>query len=305
MHSTAPRASAIRSYGLFGESGQLPDVLHCETIAARSVLHSWELASHRHARLHQLLLLCTGGGTAWLESGRVPLGDHALVNVPTGDVHAFSFAPGTEGWVLSLPDELVADQLAYAPALRQPLARAAALALAPDAAGLLVPLFAALWAAFGDDRAEGRTLVLRGLGAAALGLAGRALAQAAPQVEDPAGSRLLRRFDALLEQRFASPWRVSDYAAALAVTPAHLSRVARGATGMPVSRLVDGRRMREARRHLAYTTASVAQVGEVLGYDDPAHFSRVFSRVCGCSPRAFRTSVTQRAPGAAQQHDAP
>ena len=43
----------IRSYSLFGESQHLPDVLHCETIAERSALHDWELAPHRHTRLHR------------------------------------------------------------------------------------------------------------------------------------------------------------------------------------------------------------------------------------------------------------
>ena len=38
MRSAAP-APAIRVYNLFGESGDLPDVVHCETIASRSVLH--------------------------------------------------------------------------------------------------------------------------------------------------------------------------------------------------------------------------------------------------------------------------
>ncbi|MEZ5704702.1 MAG: hypothetical protein R3E56_04895 [Burkholderiaceae bacterium] len=45
------------AHGLFGESAQLPDVMHCETIAARSALHGWELAPHRHGKLHQVLLL--------------------------------------------------------------------------------------------------------------------------------------------------------------------------------------------------------------------------------------------------------
>ena len=48
---------AIRTYGLFGETANLPDPMHIETIAARSALHDWELAPHRHVRLHQLLLL--------------------------------------------------------------------------------------------------------------------------------------------------------------------------------------------------------------------------------------------------------
>ncbi|MBO9512488.1 MAG: helix-turn-helix domain-containing protein [Variovorax sp.] len=295
MRAPGSQAGSIRSYGLFGESGQLPDVLHCETIAARSSLHSWELASHRHTRLHQLLLLREGRGKAWLESGAVPLARQTLVNVPVGDVHAFSFSPGTQGWVLSLPDELVAQQLAGEPALRQPLERAVAVPVPAAAAAPLTSLFDLLWAAYGEDGVAGRSLALRGLGTAVLGLAGRALAEASSDAVESAGSRVLRRFEALLEQQFASAWRVRDYAQSLGVTPAHLSRVARSATGFPVSRLVDARRMREARRQLAYTTASVAAIGELVGFEDPAHFSKVFARTCGCSPRAFRASVTQPA----------
>ena len=48
-------------------------------------------------------------------------------------------------------------------------------------------------------------------------------------------------------------WKVADYARALAVTPTHLSRVVRAATGEPASRLIEVRLMREARRHLVYT----------------------------------------------------
>ena len=62
--------SKIQSYSLFGESKHLPDVLHCETIADRSVLHDWELAPHRHARLHQILLVQSGGG--WCSLMRQP-----------------------------------------------------------------------------------------------------------------------------------------------------------------------------------------------------------------------------------------
>jgi AraC family transcriptional regulator, transcriptional activator of pobA len=81
---------------------------------------------------------------------------------------------------------------------------------------------------------------------------------------------------------------VADCARALAVTPTHLSRVLREATGQPASRLIEARLMREARRQLAYTNLQVSSIAYALGYADPAYFSRVFSRVEGLSPRAFR-----------------
>jgi AraC family transcriptional activator of pobA len=81
---------------------------------------------------------------------------------------------------------------------------------------------------------------------------------------------------------------VARYADALGVSPTHLSRVSRALTGLPASGVVDQRLMREARRLLAYTSMSITTVAYALGFDDPAHFSRAFNRLFGCSPRAFR-----------------
>ena len=57
----------IETYTLFGEQNDLPDVVHCEPIEARSALHDWELKPHRHGRLHQILLLKSGGGFVQFE----------------------------------------------------------------------------------------------------------------------------------------------------------------------------------------------------------------------------------------------
>src|SRR3954462_5773137 len=98
MRSAAP-APAIRVYNLFGESGDLPDVVHCETIASRSVLHDWTLAVHRHARLHQGLLIERGGGKATPHGRRGPLKPMQILKRPVGHVPRFPFVPETQGWV--------------------------------------------------------------------------------------------------------------------------------------------------------------------------------------------------------------
>ncbi len=116
--SNMPFAEKIlQSQGLFGESSQLPDVLHCETIAARSSLHDWELMPHRHARLHQVLMLQSGGGQAQIEGETLPLGPMSLINVAAGDVHAFRFEPGTQGYVVTLAEEMMDLLLAEAQVL--------------------------------------------------------------------------------------------------------------------------------------------------------------------------------------------
>src|SRR4029453_5619301 len=87
--------SAIQVYNLFGESSDLPDVVHCETITSRPVLHAWKLAVDCHARLPQGILIDSGGGEATLDGSVHMLRPMHAVNVPVGNVHGFNFVPGT------------------------------------------------------------------------------------------------------------------------------------------------------------------------------------------------------------------
>ena len=90
-------------------------------------------------------------------------------------------------------------------------------------------------------------------------------------------------------------WTVSDYAKALSITPTHLSRLARSATGHAASHLILDRVIREARRNLVYTNLPVSTIAYALGFSDPAYFSRLFSGATGLSPRGFRDKVHEAA----------
>jgi len=119
--SNMPLEPHIRSYNLFGETAELADVMHCESIQARSQLHNWELKPHRHARLHQILFLTGGGGAADLDGHSHTLPPPCIVNVPRGVVHGFQFAPGTAGWVITLTSDLVDHCLAAGEGVRPSL----------------------------------------------------------------------------------------------------------------------------------------------------------------------------------------
>jgi AraC family transcriptional activator of pobA len=143
-------------------------------------------------------------------------------------------------------------------------------------------------------RRFGRAQVLRGLCALLTALVARELVDdlAQPGIDRSADRAvLLQRFEALIEAHYLEHLGVADYARALAVTPTHLSRVARTATGRSAQQMIQERMIREARRQLVYTGQPVSAVAYALGYADPAYFSRVFSGATGLSPRDFRARV--------------
>jgi AraC family transcriptional activator of pobA len=278
------QGASIRTYSLFGESVHFPDVMHCETIAARSALHDWELAPHRHARLHQVLVLESGGGVARVEGETIVLRARSVLNIPAGTVHGFSFRPGSDGYITTLPDDLVDASLEGVGSARRALSKFSV----TREDRVLRALVRQIWSEFGSHGAA-RALVLRGLCATLLGLVARAVAsEPAPDGDDAVTPRLFSRFETLLEAHHVEQWKVARYAEALGVSPTHLSRVSRAITGLPASGVVDQRLMREARRLLAYTAMSITTIAYALGFDDPAHFSRSFNRLFGCSPRTFR-----------------
>ena len=284
------KASVLHAPGLFGEAAPLLESIHCETIAARSLRHAWELAPHRHPRLHQVLWIEQGGGTAEIDGERQALGDGSLVVVAPGDVHAFRFRADSRGLVLTMSDEFAVAAAAADEGARDLLAHSFTTTASADVGQCLTALAAAYARAGGST---GRRLVLQGLGQVLLGELLRSH-PARDARQAGAALRLVRRFEQRLEQHFLQHWSASRYASELAVTSTRLGRATRTVRGQTPTDMIAQRLMREARQRLSYSSHGVSEVAYSLGFTDPAYFTRVFTRCVGTSPRAYR-----RAAGAA------
>lgn len=297
-----PRAAsqardAIPAFFLYGEPLQAPDerLIHMETIAARSSLHDWVIRPHRHRDLHQVLLTRRGAVQVRLdersETHRAP----ALVVVPPGCVHGFHFEPGTQGVVISFAPSLLADIATHGAPLARALEHPQAQTLAREAmrATDLEQLARMMLREF-TRAAPGRMAALRGLlGALLANVLRLSASRAQPDDAQGAAHELVARYRRLIERDFRAHRNVREYTLELGVSESRLRRACLEITGQPPVEALHLRLLVEAERLLRYTTLTVAQIAYDLGFEDPAYFSRFFTRWRESSPRAFRNRILQ------------
>lgn len=285
----------IQSYSLFGETSELQDSLHIESIQCRSQRHNWELKPHRHARLHQVLVLTSGGGIADLDGQSQTLSPPCIINIPRGVVHGFRFDPGTAGLVATLTSDLVDHCLATNKDLRGPLEIPCIQALPIDLRSQAEAI---------DEQYQtydfARAQILQGQAMVLIALLARSIQQNHSPDERMRHNPLFTRFEHLVERDFRLRRSLTGYAGELAISPTHLNRIVHQATGLAASQLLTDRVLREARRFLIYTNLTAAEIAYELGYSDPAHFSRVFTKGTGLPPKAFREMTSGNGNGPAR-----
>ncbi len=100
----------------------------------------------------------------------------------------------------------------------------------------------------------------------------------------------LQRVLAAIESRIAEPIQVKELADVIPMSPFHFARMFKLATGLAPHAYITERRMDLARKLLAETDIALVEVASRVGYQTQAHFTGVFHRHVGVTPRVFRLS---------------
>lgn len=98
----------------------------------------------------------------------------------------------------------------------------------------------------------------------------------------------LERLLVHVERGFHLGPRIEEMAGMVGRSRSYVLKLFRRHLGVSAKRHVINRQLREARELLLGTTLPISDVGKAVGLADPFHFSKLFRRHVGLSPRQFR-----------------
>lgn len=295
------------AFSLYGEEARLADTecVHIEDLHNRCKRYSWTIEAHRHHGLYQIILLTGGGCRLILDTDRRDVRVPCAIVIPPPIVHGFQFSPGSTGYVLTITEAMVMhgaasrdrtliDTLFTRPAVLD-------FTHSPQRVARLATLMEQILAER-RDLSPGSALMMEWLVASVLLLAARQSELSKAAAASPRAERF-QHFRALVEAHFKEHWSIGQYAEAMGITESRLNRICRELAGTSAFEVTQTRLLVEARRKLIYIAAPVSRVGQELGFDDPAYFTRFFKKRTGMTPAAFRRTEHERIAAARESAD--
>ncbi|MEH6307479.1 helix-turn-helix transcriptional regulator [Olivibacter sp. CPCC 100613] len=101
---------------------------------------------------------------------------------------------------------------------------------------------------------------------------------------------LMRQLKRSVELHYKEHKDSRFYAKELNVPLWRLNKIAKQVLGSSVHDVVSARTLLEAKRLLGTTRRSIKEINFELGFKDPSYFNKVFKRLAGVSPSAYRSN---------------
>ncbi len=112
-------------------------------------------------------------------------------------------------------------------------------------------------------------------------------------IMDPSNA-MVRKFRQLIKDNYLTTRSVQEYADLLLVSATHLRDTVKEITGYSPGQLIRQEIIFEAKRKLAHTDFTTAEIGYSLNFEDTSYFSRFFKRETEQSPSVYRESIRKK-----------
>ncbi|WP_299675002.1 AraC family transcriptional regulator [uncultured Roseobacter sp.] len=257
-------------------SSNRPTIL---SLSQLSMGQDWRLTLPHDRPDHLLIWVTRGQGRVLMDGQRRGVGTHNALVIPANHFFALELGRQAIGQVVRIPGEtdLTMPQIPRLLRIRD---------------GAAMNELNALIEAASREQASERPLCTQSMDAFGALIAvwihrQLALEEHATERRN-AAARLCGAYCAHINAHFAAPMTMSDHAAALGVTPTHLSRACKAATGKTAAELLTERVLHEARCLLAETDVAAQDIARHLGFGSAAYFTRFMQQHTKATPTALR-----------------
>ncbi|SDW84253.1 transcriptional regulator, AraC family [Lutibacter oricola] len=105
---------------------------------------------------------------------------------------------------------------------------------------------------------------------------------------------MVREFRQLVSENYLTVRSVQEYADLIGISATHLRDTVKNITGYSPGQLIRQEIIFEAKRRLANTELTTAEIGYTLNFEDTSYFSRYFKRETGSTPSKYREEVRKK-----------
>lgn len=257
--------------------------------AEKSYGQGYEISEpHRHD-FYYCVLVDKGKIELEVDFEKVQLTDQTLFLSYPGQIHRIISAQMERGWFLAFDPSMLDEQLKSI--LDQCLSEVIHVPLSPEQSMNFSSFVNHLYVVYDNRTHMFRQAITQSMVTAFIYQVTSAYLsmEQFSLIRHPARSiEITKNFKQVLRRNFKSIKKPSAYAAKMNITVSYLNDTVRAVTGFPVTYYIQQELMREAQRLLYYSTLSVKEIAGTLGFEDAQYFNRLFSKVIGISPGAFR-----------------
>jgi YesN/AraC family two-component response regulator len=115
--------------------------------------------------------------------------------------------------------------------------------------------------------------------------------------EQKAGSFLVNTAIQYMRENYNKKLTLCEVADHIYISQWHLSKLLNKHMGVNFSEILNSIRIKEAKKLLQDPALRVGEIGEMVGFVDMAHFSRVFKKLVGTSANEYRNHIHMKSTG--------
>ena len=274
-----------------------PEILGIEIIRLEKIKEEKESFTHSPEKAHQLefyqLVFYTEGTSEQLvDFVWHKVQKNTVVYVSKGQVNAFKFNEGLQGYLILFTEDYLKEQIAkipkdtairlLTPLLFSPRVHVAQIANLPAYVKLIFEEF------YKPTESFNKRYIVDSLFNIIFSKVEEIKKNETDDIKDSEKLRLFLKFQEKLKKTFRRNKNAAFYAQELGVTYKHLNIVVKEVIAKTAKQYIDEFVILEAKRNLINSTIKSTELAYLMGFEEPTNFVKYFKKRTGFTPNGFK-----------------